>query len=133
MLSGALIDPSATNGMQEGDPSLSTATAAEQYRLKYVFLAPDDYDINYADVVVPMGVQVSLDGQPVMQAATPVGGGSTFGVLRLKLASVNGGTHIVTADQPIGLQVVGYGLYTSYQYPAGLDLLSIAPPPPPIQ
>jgi len=27
--------------------------------------------------------------------------------------------------------VIGYGAYTSYQYPAGLDLTPIAPPPPP--
>jgi hypothetical protein len=27
------------------------------------------------------------------------------------------------------VQVIGYGAYTSYQYPAGLDLAEIAPPP----
>jgi hypothetical protein len=132
MLSGGLLDPNAAGGMQEGDPSLSTATAVEQYRLKYVFLAPDDYDLNYADVIAPMGTHVMLDGNAVTQTATQLAGGSTFGIIRIKLASSNGGTHVLTADQPIGLQVVGYGLYTSYQYPAGLDLLTIAPPPMPI-
>jgi hypothetical protein len=29
--------------------------------------------------------------------------------------------------------VLGYGLYTSYQYPAGLNLKHIAPPPGPTQ
>jgi hypothetical protein len=28
--------------------------------------------------------------------------------------------------------VLGYGDYTSYQYAGGLNLLTIAPPPPPI-
>jgi hypothetical protein len=133
MLSGGLLDPNAIGGMQEGDPSLSTASAVEQYRLKYVFLAPDDYDLNYADVITPMGSHIMLDGAMVTQAPVQIGGGSQFGVVRIKLASTNGGTHVLTADVRISLQVVGYGLYTSYQYPAGLDLVSIAPPPPPIQ
>jgi hypothetical protein len=29
----------------------------------------------------------------------------------------------------VGIQVLGYGLYTSYQYPGGLNLEIIAPPP----
>jgi hypothetical protein len=33
----------------------------------------------------------------------------------------------------VGIQVVGYGSYTSYQYPGGLNLTLIAPPPPPIK
>ncbi len=37
---------------------------------------------------------------------------------------------MIKANEPIGVQVLGYGRYTSYQYPAGLDLKPIAPPPP---
>ena len=33
-------------------------------------------------------------------------------------------------DEKVGAQVLGYGTFTSYQYPAGLDLARIAPPPP---
>src|SRR5260370_15921829 len=36
-----------------GDPSQSLMTAVEQYRVKYVFLAPDDYDVSFADVQAP--------------------------------------------------------------------------------
>jgi hypothetical protein len=38
---------------------------------------------------------------------------------------------VMTGSTPFGVQVIGYGSYTSYQYPAGLDLALIAPPPPP--
>jgi hypothetical protein len=31
----------------------------------------------------------------------------------------------------VGVQVMGYGEYTSYQYPAGLGLAQISPPPAP--
>src|SRR5581483_1911445 len=130
-LSGGLVDPNAAGGMQKGDPSLSTATAVEQFRLKYVFLAPNDYDVNYADVVVPMGAHLTLDGSAVGQSPTQIGSGN-FGVVRLKLDGTGGGGHTLSGDQPFGLQIEGYGQYTSYQYPAGLDLLSIAPPPGPI-
>jgi hypothetical protein len=131
MKSGDVVDPTATKSMQEGDPSLSAAIAVEQYRLEYVFLAPDDYDINYADVTAPLTATLMLDGAPVTAAPTRVGG-TGYGVFRIHLTSGNSGAHTLTSDQPVGLQVLGYGLYTSYQYPGGLDLLTIAPPPPPI-
>ena len=34
-------------------------------------------------------------------------------------------------DDAATLSDTGYGLYTSYQYPGGLNLNLIAPPPPP--
>jgi hypothetical protein len=131
MKSGQVVDPSAARNKQEGDPSLSATIAVEQYRLKYVFLAPDDYDINYADVAAPMSATLTLDGAPVTAAPARVGG-TGYGVFRIQLTSGNSGAHTLTSDQPVGLQVLGYGLYTSYQYPGGLDLVTIAPPPPPI-
>jgi hypothetical protein len=127
--SGSVVDPSGNPA--KGDPSLSSAIAVEQYRLKYVFLAPDDYDTNFADVVAPMNAMLVLDGAAVKVMPTQVGS-TGYGVFRIPLSNANGGAHTLTSDQPVGLQVNGYGSYTSYQYPGGLDLLSIAPPPPPI-
>ena len=40
---------------------------------------------------------------------------------------------MLEATQPVGIQVMGYGLATSYQYPGGSNLSSIAPPPPVIK
>jgi hypothetical protein len=127
--SASVVDPGTAKG--RGDPSLSAATAVEQYRLKYVFLAPDDYDLNYADVVAPQSAVLMLDGTPVTTMGTQVGT-TGYVVHRIKLGVGNAGAHTLIADQPIGLQIMGYGEYTSYQYPGGLNLLSIAPPPPPI-
>ena len=111
----------------KGDPSQSFATAVEQYRLKYVFLAPDDYDVNFADVVQPMDAKLTLDGAPV--ANKPVAMSSGFGITRVKLGVGNKGAHVLTSTAPVGIQVLGYGTYTSYQYPGGLNLGKIAPPP----
>lgn len=41
----------------------------------------------------------------------------------------NNGAHSLSASAPVGIQVIGYGAYTRYQYPGGLDLDATAPPP----
>jgi hypothetical protein len=127
MLGGSLVD---TTG--EGDPSESLMASVEQYRTKYVFLAPDDYDFNFADIVAPSGTDVYLDGMKLNPSRLmPIGDG--YAALRVPLAGVNpsgNGAHVIVASAPVGLQVLGYGEYTSYQYPGGLNLTPIAPPPP---
>ncbi len=129
MLGGSLLDPKAKVGMQLGDPSQSNTVAVEQYRVKYVFLAPTDYTVSYVDIVMPMGADVKLDGQPISAAPTPISSG--FGIARQTLGPGNAGAHVLTSTAPVGIQVIGYGNYTSYQYPGGLNLGAIAPPPPP--
>ncbi len=70
--------------------------------------------------------KVSGDNEFIV--ATFMLGGSNMGVARVKLAAT--GSHSLTSSKPVGIQVYGYGSYTSYQYPGGLNLRSIAPPPP---
>jgi hypothetical protein len=127
MLGGAVVDPQPLPGNEKGDPSQSAFAGVEQYRKKYVFLAPDDYDVSYADIVLPEGAEVVLDGSPVTATPSPISSG--FAVVRVLLGPGAAGAHVVTSDQAIGLQVMGYGTYTSYHYPGGLNLNQIAPPP----
>ena len=129
LLGASVVDPMTTPTMQLGDPSQSQAIPVEQYRKKYVFLAPVDYVENYIDVIQPMGAMLTLDGAPAATTLTAIGSG--FGVARMQLGAGNGGAHVLESDQYVGLQVIGYGLQTSYQYPGGLNLDVIAPPPPP--
>jgi hypothetical protein len=129
MLGGSIIDSTATTGKQLGDPSMSPMVTTQQYRSRYIFLAPTDYTESYADVVAPPGTTLTLDGTTVSAAATPVN--SAYSVSRIPLGAGNDGAHVLTGTNPFGVQVIGYGDYTSYQYPAGLDLNQIAPPPPP--
>lgn len=116
-------------GTVAGDPAQSAATAVEQYRDKYIFLAPVDYPLNFVNIIMPMDAQVSLDGTPIGVGPTAISGG--FGIARVPLPATNNGAHTLTASAPVGIQVMGYGDYTSYQYPGGLNLELIAPPPPP--
>jgi hypothetical protein len=129
MLGGSLADPGADQGEQLGDPSQSNAIAVEQYRTKYVFLAPTGYLESYVDITAPMNTGLVLDGTPLCASPTPIGS-SGYGVSRVLLGPGNDGAHVMTSTAPVGIQVIGYGLYTSYQYPGGLNLAVIAPPPP---
>lgn len=126
MLSGQYQDQSA-QALQKGDPSMSLATAVEQYRAKYIFLAPDDYDENWVDIVAPDGTNVTVDDKPVNEAPKPIADG--FSVTRHKLGAGQDGAHTLGASKPVGIQVMGFGAYTSYHYPGGLDLNQIAPAP----
>ncbi len=123
-LGGTRVDP----GTGLGDPSQSLFASVEQYRVKYVFLAPDDYSENWMDVVEPTGTQLWLDGVQLGGSVTTLADG--YGVQRVSLSTGSqNGAHTLLATKPVGIQVLGYGEYTSYQYPGGLNLTQIAPPP----
>jgi hypothetical protein len=121
MVGGEVSDPA---GGGKGDPSQSVPTAVEQYRTDYLFLAPDDYDTSFVDIVGPTNARVTLDGNPLGTAFTAIANG--YGIARV---SIRGGSHKLVSDLPVVIQVMGYGSYTSYQYPGGLDLkrISIVP------
>jgi hypothetical protein len=126
-LGAQLLGKNPQEPSDEGDPAQSMATAVEQYRTKYVFLAPLDYDYSFVDVVLPKGTKLTLDGKEIFIKFEPIG--PIYGVSRVLLNVGNNGAHSLSASAPVGIQVIGYGAYTSYQYPGGLDLDAIAPPP----
>lgn len=92
-----------------------------------MFLAPDDYDTAYIDVVGRAATVLTLDGELKEGSWTMIG--PELGVRRIALGAGKQGAHTLAASDPIGLQVIGYGSYTSYMYPGGLNLAAIAPPP----
>jgi hypothetical protein len=71
MLGGSIVDAAATPGMQLGDPSMSPMVTTQQYRTRYIFLAPTDYSQSYADVVATAGDTLTLDGAALAVTATP--------------------------------------------------------------
>ena len=121
-----------SSGGSESDQSQTVLASVEQFRLKYLFLAPTDYDESYADIVGTFDSAPVLDGK-VVSATFAMTGTGPYGVSRVTLdGGPNGdGAHTLTSDKPVGLQVVGYVANTSYQYPGGLNLNQIAPSPQP--
>ncbi len=107
-----------------GDPDQTVFASALQFRTHYLFLAPDDYEENYAVVAGISSANPVIDGKPLTNYEELEGG---YGVWRSRLGA--GGSHTLTSSEPVGLQVMGYGSFTSYTYPGGLSLARIAPPP----
>jgi len=123
-----LIHPGLPTVQQKGDPARSRMASLEQYPTKYLFIAPGDDDVSFIDVVQPMTAELTLDGEAVI--GEPVALSSGWGVARIKLGPGVNGAHVLVATEGVGLQVTGYGTYTSYQYPGGLNLSTIAIPRP---
>lgn len=111
-----------------GDPSMSMEVTPQQFRKAYTFLAPADYETNFADILVPDGATVMLDGAALTAAPTPITG-TGWSVVREPLKADGGGVHSLSADKNVGLQVMGFGHATSYYYPGGLNLELISEPP----
>ncbi|HTJ41447.1 MAG TPA: IgGFc-binding protein [Kofleriaceae bacterium] len=107
-----------------GDPAMALAVATDQYRSSYLFHAPTNYEVNYVQITAPTGASVMLDGAAVAATFTPIGT-SGFGVARVQLSNAGNGNHSMSGTMPFGIQVYGYGQYTSYWYPGGLNLADI--------
>jgi hypothetical protein len=106
-----------------GDPAMALAIPVEQYRTEYQFHAPANYETNYVNVTAPMSATVTLDGQ-VLTGFTAIGA-SGIGVVRAQLSNLGTGDHTVTGTEPFGISVYGYGQFTSFWYPGGLNLSEI--------
>jgi hypothetical protein len=108
-----------------GDPAMTLAVPIEQFRTDYMFHAPTNYESNYVDVTAPMGASVMLDGAPL--SFTPIGttGWGLCRVYPLTAGPGNDGSHQITGTEGFGITVYGYGQYTSYWYPGGLDFKEI--------
>jgi hypothetical protein len=117
-------------GTLNGDPAMTVAVANAQYRDSYAFTAPNNYYINWATIVAPTGNNVTIDSTTISSSSFTAIGTSGFGYYHYKICD-NGGSptctssssnHTSSASVSYGIQVYGYGSYTSYWYPGGLNL-----------
>ena len=112
------------NGLSNGagDPAQSIAIPVEQFRLAYTFLAPESYALNVVNIIIETGTTVALEGVPIAASeSTPIG---TTGY-EVARHVIDGGSYHIEGDQNFGIVVYGYGLYTSYMYPGGLNLETV--------
>ncbi len=106
-----------------GDPAMALAIPTEQHRSSYTFLTPESFEESFVNVTAPAGTRVVLDGD--LLGGLEAIGDTGASALRQR---VRAGTHRIEANAPFGIVVYGYGTYTSYLYPGGLDLRRIGPP-----
>lgn len=112
-----------TAGGGIGDPAMTLAVPVQQYRTDYLFHAPTSYQTNYLNVIAPTGSVVMLDGAAIIGWATI--GATGYDFARVQLSNAGDGNHNISSANPFGISVYGYGQYTSYWYPGGLDLNEI--------
>lgn len=108
------------NDQGYGDPSLSLIPPSDQFRSDYTILAPQSYDLHFINIAYRNGAQIQIDGNPIPEG-THIGQGSW----RSTSIEVGGGVHQLSGSDAFGVWVYGFGRYTSYMYPGGLDLKEI--------
>ena len=113
-------------GGNTGDPAMTIAVPPELFRTRYAVHAPVNYESNFVNLVAPAGAQVKLDAKLIPAQSWTAIGQTGWAVARLPLENKDDGDHLLTSDEPFGVQVYGYGQYTSYWYPGGLDLAPLA-------
>jgi len=118
-------------GTLNGDPAMTVAVATSQFRTSYQFTAPNNYYINWATVIAPSGNTVTIDTTTIAANQFTAIGTSGYGYYHYKICdSSNNNTlcsnvssnHTASGSAAFGIQVYGYGSYTSYWYPGGLNL-----------
>lgn len=110
-----------------GDPAFSLAVPVEQWRFTYHFLAPDTFDRAFVNIVASKDDfdSIALDGEGLAEEAWQLIGLTDFVGLRLEIEP---GAHVLrsTSEETFGIQVYGFGQYTSYMVPGGLNLEPIS-------
>ncbi|MFT5354414.1 MAG: hypothetical protein ACI9KE_001619 [Polyangiales bacterium] len=107
-----------------GDPAMVVLPPQEQFRSDYTFVTPTSYNPstmgqNFLLVTRNPGQAIFLDG------AATTGSWQVIGEREWSIITVDGGTHSMMSDDTFGVIVYGLGLFTSYAYPAGLNLEEI--------
>ncbi|AKF03123.1 Hemagglutinin/hemolysin-related protein [Sandaracinus amylolyticus] len=110
-----------TPPLERGDPGLTILVPQQQFRDSYVFVTPTSYaptvrGQSWVLVSREPGAEITLDGEVIDATWMRVGD------RELAIVPVAGGAHRASASSTFGLVAYGLGEYTSYAYPAGLDL-----------
>ncbi|MGE3309235.1 MAG: tandem-95 repeat protein [Limisphaerales bacterium] len=116
------------DGVEKADPFLVTVPPVRFYtRDHMICTGPDALSTHHVNIVAPSAVAgvLTLDGVAVPAGLfTPIGA-SGFSSARL---TVSEGPHALSAPQPFGSIVYGFGPYEGYGWPGGMFFGDITPP-----
>lgn len=106
-------------GSHAGDPAIFILPPIDQFRIAYTFLAPGTYFNDYLLLQVPMGGEVTLDGQPVDLDDAVLIPGSEY---RYTYVEIGDGPHRVSGTRPFGIVAFAFDDWVSYAFTGGLNL-----------
>ncbi|PIE05525.1 MAG: hypothetical protein CSA75_04290, partial [Sorangium cellulosum] len=104
-----------------GDPSQTLVIPTSRYLKRYMFALPPGFEHHRVDVIAATGAEVMLDEQVVDPSSFTAIGASGLSVARLENPEP-GVRHELRSEKAFGLQVSGFGKFTSYSVPGGIDL-----------
>lgn len=104
-----------------GDPSQTVLVPTSRYLKRYVIALPPGFERHYVDVIAATGSDVLLNGEPLDSSQFRAIGASGLSVTRLEALAV-GARHELVSDKAFGVQIRGFGKFTSYMVPGGIDL-----------
>lgn len=110
-------------GAGTGDPASYQMVPTEQFLPRYVFVTGTGYNLNYVQIIRPLG------GADVFVDDALVDGYYTVGEFEVADWQIGEGSHVADSDEAFGVIQVGYTSVTSYAYPGGLRLATINPQP----
>lgn len=102
-----------------GDPTMMIVPPREQYRDEYVIRTADGFNTNWTTVIRPAAIEVQIDGVAIPNGQFVGIGDGSWEYTYVEVAT---GTHKLSASEPFGLMVYGYGTVTAYGYPGGMKL-----------
>lgn len=111
--------PSAPNA-DFGDPAQTLVVPVSRYLRRYVLAAPPGFSHHQLDIMAATGAQVLVNEVPIASDAFQAIGASGLSVARV---GATPGTRLeLRSDQPFGVQMYGFGKFTSYMVPGGIDM-----------
>lgn len=119
LMSQGQVEPKDSGTFGTGDPTMIVVPPSKQFRDNYVIRTADGFGTNWTTIIRPAGVPVKVDGVPVSEGEFEGLGDGTW---EYAWREVTKGTHSLTAPEPFGLLVYGYGTVTAYGYPGGMAL-----------
>jgi RHS repeat-associated protein len=109
----------------QGDPTMIVIPPLDQFRASYtistVQVEPNWFQLNFANVIVPVAAipSLQLDGVPVNPTIFRPVPGSGFSGAQIALTP---GVHQLVASSPFGAFIYGLAPADAYGYPAGIAL-----------
>jgi len=115
---GSQLPPGPDSDMT--DPSQTVLVPVSRFLKRYYIAVPPGFQDHRIDVIASTGSEVTWNDDVIPSSEFHAVGASGFSVARLSGVEP-GKRHVLRSDSSFGVQVYGFGRYTSWMTPGGLE------------